>query len=364
MHGEGAGASASPASLGVAAVGVAAAAAWALRKPKAAAAAEGQGVVSSDDDDAPPLESASFSTLADSVRERHAAAAADESADEANAAEGSEAADNGTADDAACDGQSTSKLWTADQFPEGITGAWNWDLENLKAAQEWECPCLDRRNCIGSERISVLELYDYRKNWRLSVAPNEGGQRDCARKELDGHKDGETKTFTRSFVVGKLADCCAPSAGLAKGMSWANWAESRADSRLKRPFRAGRAIAKDEAESSQRAHLRAWIMDHRDGFEGPKGGSDPVQKWRTDYMPQRKRWDAYCESRAKEGLPIIGCQTIFVEEWKNASIQEEKACGHAKCNVCGHLDALEIQFAGRADKLKEVAEKKVLASPV
>lgn len=354
-----------------AAVAASAASAWALRKERiveeVAASASSDG---DEDEDAPALESAVTSAQYEALQDRRAAAAAVESANEEDVGdeEGWEAdqeqeSPDGTGPDVgragASSGASSGKLWGVDQFPEGTDGCWNWDMANLEAAQAWECPCLDRKNCISSDRLSVLELYDYRKTWRLSVAPNEGGQRDCARKELDGHKDGQTKTFTRSFVVGNLADCCAASAGLAKGMSFANWAASRSDSRHNRAFRKGRAVAKAETESSQRAHLRAWIMDHRDGFEGPKGGSDPVQKWRTDYMPQRKRWDAYCESRTKEGLPIIGCQTLFVEEWKKASIVEEKACGHAKCNVCGHLDALEIQFAGREDKLKEVAEKKV-----
>ena len=36
------------------------------------------------------------------------------------------------------------KMWSTAQFPEGHTGAYNWDQDNLVAAQQWECPCADR----------------------------------------------------------------------------------------------------------------------------------------------------------------------------------------------------------------------------
>jgi hypothetical protein len=36
-----------------------------------------------------------------------------------------------------------AKLWSKDQFPEGV-GATNCDLRNLHAAQQWACPCKDR----------------------------------------------------------------------------------------------------------------------------------------------------------------------------------------------------------------------------
>ena len=57
------------------------------------------------------------------------------------------------------------KLWTNAQFPEGTHPmSCNWDMANLQAAQNWTCPCTDRRNCIGSERgLGVLQLYELRK---------------------------------------------------------------------------------------------------------------------------------------------------------------------------------------------------------
>ena len=116
---------------------------------------------------------------------------------------------------------------------------------------------------------------------------------------------------------------------------------------------------KAHLESSQRTHLRAYILSVRESMEGPKGGSDPNDKWHTDYIPLPKRWEEYKRFRAGKGLPVIGSQTLFREEWQASLVVEDKACGHAKCNKCGRLDALEMKYEGRADKLKEVAAQKV-----
>ena len=119
------------------------------------------------------------------------------------------------------------------QFPEGADGPANWDLSNLTAAQAWECPCLDRRNCIGSERIPLLHLYEHRKLFR-TTAKGSGGFRDTARKEMEERYDVSNRTFTRSFKVGEVVDCCAASAGLAKGLSFGTFASARADVTKKR----------------------------------------------------------------------------------------------------------------------------------
>ena len=252
------------------------------------------------------------------------------------------------------------KLWTKEQFPEGCKGAFLWDLENIKAAQEWCCPCKDRFNCIGKDRMGILDLVFYRKDWQLSVAPNEGGQRDSSRKELASHFDAQSNSFTRSFVVGDRGDCCAASAGLAKGMSFAHWAASRADVRKPdRPWHAGRASARAELESEQRVHLRAYIAQERETMEGTKGGSVQKDGWHTDYLPLPKRWKAYKKSRTDKGLPWFGSLTMFRQEWLASAVVEEKACGHAKCSRCMRLDGLEAKYAGRADKQKELAELRV-----
>ena len=272
---------------------------------------------------------------------------------------GDDSASDSEAEDIAVDRGKNGKLWSKLQFPEGTKGAMNWDIENIKAAQGWECPCADRFSCIGADRMSILDLAFYRKHWRLNVAPNEGGQRDSCRKEMAGHFDVPSRTCSRSFVVAGLGDCCAPSAALAKGMSFAHYASSRADLRKQRVWHAGRANNAAALESQQRVHLRAEILAMRESMEGPKGGFDPNDKWHTDYVPIPKRWQAYVKSRTDKGLPIIGSQTLFREEWLAAQIVEGKACGHAKCMRCGRLDALEEKYKGRKEKEKEIAELRV-----
>ena len=277
---------------------------------------------------------------------------------------GDDSASDSEAEDIAVDRGKNGKLWTKEQFPEGTQGAMNWDIENLKAAQDWECPCPDRRNCIGAERIKLLDLAFYRKHWRLQVAPNEGGQRDSCRKEMTGHYDMQSRTCSRSFVVAGVGDCCAAASALAKGLSFAHYAASRADLRKGRVWHAGRAHSAAALESQQRVHLRAEILAMRESMEGPKGGSDPNDKWHTDYIPIPKRWKAYKKARTDAGLPVIGSQSLFREEWLAAQIVEGKSCGHAKCTRCGRLDALEEKHKGRKDKEKEMQQLRVCAAPV
>ena len=188
---------------------------------------------------------------------------------------------------------SAGKLWSSAQFPEGTTGAQNYDAANLKAAQDWSCPCPDRRNCIGQERLpNIFELYEHRKRFR-TTAQTRGGLRDANRTELNQHYSSASKQFTRSFVVGPLGDCCAASAGLANGLSFATWASSRADVTKERPWHAGRCEQKSKHDGVERAHLEAYIRDVRRGLEGPKGGSDPISKWSIEKASLSKRWAAY-----------------------------------------------------------------------
>ena len=114
------------------------------------------------------------------------------------------------------------KLWSTQQFPEGTKGAAiNSDLANLKAAQEWECPCKDRKSCISVERVGVLELYEHRKAFRCTAVQH-SGLRDAMRLQLQAHHDKRvplhavlwlrqliTETVT---VIGRMpvaSVCCA-----------------------------------------------------------------------------------------------------------------------------------------------------------
>ena len=85
---------------------------------------------------------------------------------------------------------------------------------------------LHRRNCIGGERLKILDLYEHRKAFRTSAAQGRG-LRDESRASLQNHYSAGNGTFSRSFVVGPLNDCCAASAGLASGLSFHTWSDSR-----------------------------------------------------------------------------------------------------------------------------------------
>ena len=112
----------------------------------------------------------------------------------------------------------TVRAWSKAQFPAGSDGISNLEMSNLVAAQEWSCPCPDRDNCIGDDRLKLLDLYEHRKKWRAR-AHSKGGFRDAISIDMRSHYDKSTSQFTRSFVVGPLGDCCAASAGLACGLS-------------------------------------------------------------------------------------------------------------------------------------------------
>eukprot|EP00965_Chrysotila_dentata_P133803 4425321-Pleurochrysis_carterae.AAC.1 len=64
------------------------------------------------------------------------------------------------------------------------------------AAQAWNCPCKDRANCIGAGRLTVLELYEYRKNFFQGVGGGVG-LRDSLRLEMEGHYSSATREFSR-----------------------------------------------------------------------------------------------------------------------------------------------------------------------
>eukprot|EP00965_Chrysotila_dentata_P050255 1665225-Pleurochrysis_carterae.AAC.2 len=124
-------------------------------------------------------------------------------------------------------------------------------MRNLLTAQAWECPCVDRRNFIGSERIKIEALYNYRKAFQTTNI-SDGGKRDSTCKELDNHYFSASRTFSRSFVVGLLNDCCAAPTGLAKELAFKTFTRARVDVQKNQPLRAGRRMSKMEVESKER----------------------------------------------------------------------------------------------------------------
>ena len=247
------------------------------------------------------------------------------------------------------------KLWSTTQFPEGPDGAANYGMENLLAAQQWVCPCPDRVNCIGKDRIDVIQLHNHRKQFR-TTAGSRGGLRDANRTQMQQHYDKNSRSFTRSFVVGNLGDCCAASAGLANGLSFASWSESRVDVRQDRAWHAGRKSARDDKESMERRHLETYIRSLRGTTEGPKGGSQARDKWSTPKMSVPQRWEAYVKARTGAGQPIIGSQSLFKKLWKaHTEIREFGAKGHATCDECGEIEAELARYAGRSDAVVRIS---------
>ena len=242
------------------------------------------------------------------------------------------------------------KLWGPKQFPEGYDEQKNWDVENIRAAQAWECPCADRFSCIGVARLDFFELYEHRKRFQTATAPAAGGLRDGNRKEMEQHYEASTKTFMRAFKVGSLVDCCAASAGLAGGASFQSWAAARCDVKKGRPLKKGRSEARQAQMTAQRAHLRAYVRRLKGAMEGPKGGSDPNDKWRTAYMPLTTRYSQYLQEQTRLCQPKGGSFSLFKKVWNEfEDIVQEKASGHAKCEICGDHESRYDALEGRVD---------------
>lgn len=79
--------------------------------------------------------------------------------------------------------------------------------------------------------------------------------------------------------------------------------------------------------------MNAYIRALRNGLEGPKGGSDPKDKWTIGKMTIPKRWQQYKKSRIRKGLKVVGSMSLFKKVWRDHSeIVEVSAKGHAKCD--------------------------------
>ena len=153
-----------------------------------------------------------------------------------------------------------------------------------------------RRQTTGSHVVlhdATAALMQAANSFRRTVATARAGSINSFRSSIEAssHRNGRvagategsvsspdasSRSFTRSFVVGPLGDCCAASAGLAKGISFCTYANSRADVTLSRPWHSGRRQLKAQTQSIQRAHLEAYIRELRRQMEGPKGGTAPT----------------------------------------------------------------------------------------
>ena len=241
------------------------------------------------------------------------------------------------------------KLWTNALFPEGMEGPSNWDLLNLSAAQEWRCPCPDR-SCLSKERYPKPDpLYDFRKTFQTKSK----GLRDTFRKNFTevtfSSHDG---SFARAIRIGGHNDNCIAAAGVACGISFATFANARADTRKSRPWHAKRANNRDKLESDTRVHLEAYIRDLRSTMEGSKGSDEIV--WHTGKRSGALRWSDYKKHRMDRSLPVIGSQALFVKLWvAHAEIRQHGVTGHALCVQCGECESERDELEGRTDKVAD-----------
>ena len=275
-----------------------------------------------------------------------------EGAYDAADADGADAADADGANESATAAPalaSRQKLWTNREFPEGVTPLQsNWDMANLIAAQNWTCPCTDRTSCISADRLTVLQLYEYRKHF-LTTCKQRGGKRGALASDLKGHYSSANRSLSRSFVVGPLNDCCDASAALAAGVSFQTYANARADVTLNRSSSTkARKHRRAEKISYDRSIIDAYVRRLRGTFEGSKGKE--LTAWYTGKRSIPKRWEDFKKHRTGKGLPIVGSVDIFREIWKtHDEIKEQGATGHPVCEQCGKNQQIYDSMEGRTD---------------
>ena len=164
-------------------------------------------------------------------------------------------------------GQSSApaKLWTTEQFPEGISKKGNnCDPANLHAAQQWHCPCKDRESCLSSDRVPIFpQLYEHRKAFQTTYQER-GGKREALAANMKEHYSAENRCFSRSFVVGRVNDCCAAAYALACGVSYATFCNARHDVVLgdDKPSKSVRLKRRHEKRTVGHGAIDAYIRRH------------------------------------------------------------------------------------------------------
>ena len=226
----------------------------------------------------------------------------------------------------------------------------NWDMANLAAAQNWSCPCTDRRNCIGAERgISLIHLYEHRKAF-LSTCQQRDGKRNALARDLHLHYSSASASFSRSFVVGPRNDCCAAAAALAAGVSYQTFTNARADvTKNRSSTKKERGQRRTQVVSAARSTIDAYVRRLRGTYEGAKG-KETTQQWYTGKRSVPKRWEDFKKDRTNKGLPLAGSLGIFREVWRtHDEIIEQGATGHCVCDDCGEYQQIYDMWEGRTD---------------
>ena len=188
------------------------------------------------------------------------------------------------------------QLWGPELFLAGYSTPAVWEICNLQAAQQWQCPCSKgsggTMSCLDSSRINVVQLYDFRKAFHSRAGRN---LRDTMRDDLELHYDARAESFSKGFRVGPCADCCAPAFGLACGLSFTTFARARADVTLGRPRRAERRRRKAVEYDEGAAQVRGYLNSLKMKLEGSKGGTyvGGVTKYYTASKTDKRRYEDY-----------------------------------------------------------------------
>jgi hypothetical protein len=246
------------------------------------------------------------------------------------------------------------QLWGPELFLAGYSTPAVWEICNLQAAQQWQCPCSKgsggTMSCLDSSRINVVQLYDFRKAFHSRAGRN---LRDTMRDDLELHYDARAESFSKGFRVGPCADCCAPAFGLACGLSFTTFARARADVTLGRPRRAERRRRKAVEYDEGAAQVRGYLNSLKMKLEGSKGGTyvGGVTKYYTASKTDKRRYEDYKAQMNQDGVPVR-CTTVksFMEIWKaDKSIIEVSPTGHSICDICAGFQAREAALGSRID---------------
>lgn len=208
------------------------------------------------------------------------------------------------------------------------------------------------------DRIKPADLIIHRKEYITKTA---GNWRDAVRREMEQHYNSQTRSFSRSFVVGHLNDCCAASKGLADGYSWGTWSRARADLRLNRCYHDGRRKQVREKKSQARQCIEIYLRQLRDGLDGSKGASRGEGKTYVRKQSMEHRWEAYRTYRIRAKQPVLGSIRLFRTCWKaQLNLVEVSPTGQSICDECTAMDVVRDTFASRHDEVAR-AEMRALA---
>lgn len=240
-------------------------------------------------------------------------------------------------------------------YPAGVR---KWDnIENCRAALEFECPC--GRRCL-SRVGGLLELYEHRRCfWKRANQEGGGGIRDVLRVSLAEHYDAPLCTFTNTFRVGKNAHVCERAYAIACSVSEPTFVRSRSDVTHNRGWRTERIAKRQRKESEARRDLDGWVRMQRDTMEGDKING---LKWYTEKTTEKQLWAKYLASCDRANQPSVGSSRLLHKIWReHDEYKELPPTGHAICSTCMELASARAAIEGLADAASVEQRKKIEA---